>query len=216
MFDEILKRDVVHISKDELEKVHDVRFAQWFQEYVARCRDETDPCRLEISHGLGCMARAIINVTSTHDSHGSTSIDLGETYTFALAQKYDEDSSSQLEFDSHAWIEGIGGMTTTRTHVYGFGSQRPTATILNDAATTESVASHNTSTDIRAPCYWKSEVVALVISNNPYLNLRVEVMALRRVPLRRHKVDAHHTSCRDHNCMASRRTRSRHKTDFKN
>ncbi|WRX15974.1 protein of unknown function DUF4216 - like 4 [Theobroma cacao] len=57
IFDEMVKRDVVHISKDELEKIRDARFTQWFQEYVTEHRYETKPCILEISHCPGHIAR---------------------------------------------------------------------------------------------------------------------------------------------------------------
>ncbi|EOY03271.1 Uncharacterized protein TCM_018065 [Theobroma cacao] len=49
--------------------------------------------------------------------------------------KYGEDSSSQPEFDSHAWTEAIGGMETTRTHVYGFGTQVPAIALLTGHTT---------------------------------------------------------------------------------
>ncbi|XP_007044499.2 PREDICTED: uncharacterized protein LOC18609366 [Theobroma cacao] len=62
-----------------------------------------------------------------------------ETYIATLSHKYGEDSSSQLELDSHAWTKAIGGMIITRTYVYGFGSQGPATTILNDAVTSELV-----------------------------------------------------------------------------
>ncbi|EOY16593.1 Uncharacterized protein TCM_035414 [Theobroma cacao] len=63
-------------------------------------------------------------------------------FTFVLSQKYGEDSSSQLEFDPHAWTEAIGGMETTRTHIYGFGIRVPITALLSgtqsNTATSES------------------------------------------------------------------------------
>ncbi|EOY02984.1 Uncharacterized protein TCM_017376 [Theobroma cacao] len=53
-----------------------------------------------------------------------------EMYNSVLSQKYGDDSSSQLEFNPHAWTEAIKGMETTRTHVYGFGSRVPATTFL--------------------------------------------------------------------------------------
>ncbi|EOY02985.1 Transposase tnp2 [Theobroma cacao] len=53
IFDEMVKRDVVHISEDELEKVRDARFVKWFKNYAAKHKDEIDPRILEISHGPG-------------------------------------------------------------------------------------------------------------------------------------------------------------------
>ncbi|XP_021275913.1 uncharacterized protein LOC110410507 isoform X2 [Herrania umbratica] len=65
-----------------------------------------------------------------------------EMYNSVLSQKYGEASSAQSEFDPHAWIEAIGGMETTCTHVYGFGTRVPVTALLNgtqsNAATSES------------------------------------------------------------------------------
>ncbi|XP_017970481.1 PREDICTED: prothymosin alpha-B-like [Theobroma cacao] len=51
----MVKRSVVHISEDELEKVRDARFMKWFKKYVAKRKDEINPRILEISHGPGRM-----------------------------------------------------------------------------------------------------------------------------------------------------------------
>ncbi|EOY31785.1 Uncharacterized protein TCM_038913 [Theobroma cacao] len=59
-----------------------------------------------------------------------------------FTSKYGDDSSSQPEFDPYAWTEAIGGMETTRTHVYGFGTRVPATALLtgthNNVATSES------------------------------------------------------------------------------
>ncbi|XP_017974841.1 PREDICTED: uncharacterized protein LOC108661709 [Theobroma cacao] len=63
-------------------------------------------------------------------------------YNSVISQKYDEDSSSQPEFDPNAWTEAIGGIETTRTHVYGFGTRVPATALLtgthSNVATSES------------------------------------------------------------------------------
>ncbi|XP_017976903.1 PREDICTED: uncharacterized protein LOC18613326 [Theobroma cacao] len=51
-------------------------------------------------------------------------------YNSVLSQKYGENLSSQPEFDPNAWIEAIGGIETTRTHVYGFGTRVPVTALL--------------------------------------------------------------------------------------
>ncbi|EOX94727.1 Uncharacterized protein TCM_004340 [Theobroma cacao] len=65
-----------------------------------------------------------------------------EMYNSVLSQKYGENLSSQPEFDLNAWIEAIGGIETTRTHVYGFGTQVPATALLtgthSNVATSES------------------------------------------------------------------------------
>ncbi|WRX26532.1 putative transposase [Theobroma cacao] len=63
-----------------------------------------------------------------------------EMYNFVLSQKYGEGSSSQPELYPNAWTEAIGGIETTRTHV--FGTQVPATALLtgthNNVATSES------------------------------------------------------------------------------
>ncbi|EOX93797.1 Uncharacterized protein TCM_002729 [Theobroma cacao] len=63
-------------------------------------------------------------------------------YNFVLSQMYGEDSSSQPEFDPHAWTATIGGMETTRTHMHGFGTRVPITVLLTEThsnvATSES------------------------------------------------------------------------------
>ncbi|XP_039142315.1 uncharacterized protein LOC120279447 [Dioscorea cayenensis subsp. rotundata] len=39
-----------------------------------------------------------------------------------MSQKYGADESCHPEFDPQLWCDAIGGMETTRTHVYGFGT----------------------------------------------------------------------------------------------
>ena len=39
-----------------------------------------------------------------------------------MSQKYGPDESCHPKFDPQAWCDAIGGMETTRTHVYGFGT----------------------------------------------------------------------------------------------
>ncbi|XP_017979827.1 PREDICTED: ribosomal RNA small subunit methyltransferase nep-1-like [Theobroma cacao] len=64
------KRDIVHISKDELEKVRDIGFVKWFKECV-------NDVPLEPPFLLGASTEEVDNVTSTDNSQGSTSIDSG-------------------------------------------------------------------------------------------------------------------------------------------
>ncbi|XP_021275912.1 uncharacterized protein LOC110410507 isoform X1 [Herrania umbratica] len=89
----------------------------------------------------------VFNRTHKHlTGHGdfidNKSKSTSEMYNSVLSQKYGEASSAQSEFDPHAWIEAIGGMETTCTHVYGFGTRVPVTALLNgtqsNAATSES------------------------------------------------------------------------------
>ncbi|EOY13556.1 Uncharacterized protein TCM_032154 [Theobroma cacao] len=65
-----------------------------------------------------------------------------EMYNSVLSQKYGDESSSQPEFNPHAWTKAIGGKETTRTHVYGFGTRVPITALLtgtqSNVATSES------------------------------------------------------------------------------
>ncbi|KAM0942441.1 putative transposase, Ptta/En/Spm, plant [Dioscorea sansibarensis] len=45
-----------------------------------------------------------------------------ESYTSSMSQKYSTDESCHPKFDLRVWCDAIGGMETTRTQVYGFGT----------------------------------------------------------------------------------------------
>ncbi|XP_039138850.1 uncharacterized protein LOC120276191 [Dioscorea cayenensis subsp. rotundata] len=47
---------------------------------------------------------------------------VSDLYTSSMSEKYGADESCHPEFDPQLWCDAIGGMETTRTHVYGFGT----------------------------------------------------------------------------------------------
>ncbi|EOY32094.1 Uncharacterized protein TCM_039579 [Theobroma cacao] len=91
MFDEIIKGDVMHISKDELKKVRDARFIKWFKNYVVTRTDEIDPRILEISYGPGRMIRCykgyFINGFKFHTLDYGQNLDIIELEYFGIGNR---------------------------------------------------------------------------------------------------------------------------------
>ncbi|EOY00811.1 Uncharacterized protein TCM_010747 [Theobroma cacao] len=76
IFDEIVKGDVVEISKEELEKVRDARFIKWFKNYVAKHNEEIDQHIIEISYGPRRVYQEDVSTSIT--STQSEEVDLTE------------------------------------------------------------------------------------------------------------------------------------------